>query len=81
MKAGHDNNVSEGRAIYLLRELTKCDYKRDLHTILSSTQGQRSGKVTSYIELVNWLFRKYADDPSLSVKDAVFHGERNKTQK
>jgi len=26
------------------------------------------------MELVNWLLRKYADEQSLSVQDALFHG-------
>jgi len=74
VKAGDDNDVSEGRALYLLPEMTKGDLKRELYTIMPSLQGGRSGEVSSYLELVNWLVRKYADEQSLSDQDALFHG-------
>jgi len=74
VKAGNDNDVSEGRALYLLPEFTKGDLKRELYTIMPSLQGGRSGEVSSYMELVNSLFRKYADEQSLSDQDALFHG-------
>jgi len=69
VKAGNDIDVSEGRALYLLPEL-----KRELYTIMPSLQGGRSGEVSSYMELVNWILRKYADEQSLSDQDALFHG-------
>jgi len=74
VKAGNDNDVSEGRALYLLPEFTKGDLKRELYTIMPSLQGGRSGVVSSYMELVNWLLRKYADEQSLSDQDALLHG-------
>jgi len=74
VKAGNENDVSESRALYLLPEFTKGDLKRDLYTIMPSLQGGRSGEVSSYMELVNWLLRKYADEQSLSGQDALFHG-------
>jgi len=74
VKAGNDNDVSEGRALYLLPEVTKGDLKRELYTIMPSLQGGRSGEVSSYMELVNWLLRKYADEQLLSDQDALFHG-------
>ena len=67
VKAGNDNDVSEGRALYLLPEFTKGDLKRELYSIMPSLQGGRSGEVSSYMELVNWLLRKYVDEQSLSV--------------
>jgi len=60
--------------MYLLPEFTKGDLKRELYTIMPSLQGGRSGEVSSYLELVNWLLRKYADEQSLSDQDALFHG-------
>jgi len=33
---------------------------------MPSLQGGRSGEVSSYLGLVNWLLRKYADEQSLS---------------
>jgi len=74
VKAGNDNDLSEGRALYLLPEFTKGALKRELYTIMPSLQGGRSGEVSSYMELVNWLLRKYADEQSLSDQDALFHG-------
>jgi len=74
VKAGYDNNVSEGRALYLLPEFTKGDLKRELYTFMPSLQGGRCGEVSSYLELINWLLRKYADEQSLSDQDAFFHG-------
>jgi len=73
VKAANDNDVSEGRALYLLPEFTKGDLKRELYAIMPSLQGGRSGEVSSYLELVNWLLRKYADEQSLSDQDALFH--------
>jgi len=74
VKAENDNDVSEGRALYLLPEFTKGGLKREMYTIMPSLQGGRSEEVGSYMELVNWLLRKYADEQSLSDQDALFHG-------
>jgi len=74
VKAGNDNDVSEGKALYLLPEFTKGDLKRELYTIMPSLQGGRSGEISFYVELVNWLLRTYADEQSLSDQDALFHG-------
>jgi len=74
VKAGNDNDMSEGRALSLLPEFTNGDLKRGLYTIMPSLQGGGSGEVSSYMELFNWLFRKYADEQSLSDQDALFHG-------
>jgi len=73
VKARNENDVSEGRAFYLLPELTKGDLKRELYTIMPSLQGGRSGEVSSYMELVNWVLRQYADEQTLSDEDALFH--------
>ena len=40
---------------------------------MPSLQGGRSGEVSSYLELVNWLLRKYADEQTLSDQEALFH--------
>jgi len=83
VKAGDDNDVSEGRALYLLPEFSKGDLKRELYTIMPSLQGGRSGEVSSYLDLINWLLCKYVDEQSLSDKDALFHGaaqEADETQ-
>jgi len=74
VKAGNDNDVSDGRAVYLLPKFTKGGLKRELYTIMPSLQGGRSGEVSSFMEHVNWLLRKYADEQSLSDQDALFHG-------
>jgi len=74
VKERNDNDVSEGRALYLIPEFTKGDLKREMYTIMPSLQGGRSGEVSSYMELVNWLLRKYADEQSLSDQDVLFHG-------
>jgi len=73
-KAGNDNYVSEGRALYLLPEFTEGDLKRELYTIMPSLHRGGSGEVSSYMELVNWLLRQCADEQSLSDQDALFHG-------
>jgi len=44
VKAGNDNDASEGRALYLLPEFTKGDLKRELYTIMPTLQGGRSGE-------------------------------------
>jgi len=74
VKAGDDSDVSEGRALYLLPEFTKGDLKRELYTIMLSLHGGRCGELSSFLELINWLIRKYADEQSLSDQDALFHG-------
>ena len=66
--------MSKGRALYLLPVFTKDDLKRELYTIMPLLQKGRSGGVSSLMELVNWLLRKYADEQSLSDQDALFHG-------
>jgi len=47
VKARNDNDVSEGRALYLLPEFTKGDLKREVYTIMPSLQGRWSGEVSS----------------------------------
>jgi len=42
--------------------------------IMPYLQAWRSGEVSSYLELINWLLRKYADEGSLSDPDSLFHG-------
>jgi len=39
---------------------------------MPSLPGRRGGGVTSYLALVNWLLRKYADEQSLSNQDVAF---------
>jgi len=80
VKAGNDNDVSEGRALYLFPEFTNGDLKRELYTIMPSLQGGRSGEVRSHMELVNWLLRNYADEQSLScrIKRRVTTAHRNR---
>lgn len=73
VKACDDNDVSEGRALYLLPEFTKGDLKRELYTLMPSHDGGKVTEVTTYLELVNWLLRKYADEQRLSDQDAEFH--------
>jgi len=73
VKARNHTDVSEGRALYVLPDLTKGDLKRKLYTIMPFFQGARSGEVRSYTEVVNWLLRKYADEQSLRNQDALFH--------
>jgi len=72
VKAGNDNDVSEGIALYLLPEFTKGALKREWYITMPCLQGGRSGEVSIYMELVNWLLRKYADEQSLSDQDALF---------
>jgi len=49
VKAGNEKDVSEGRALNLLPEITKGDLKRELYTIMPSLQGGLSGEVSSYM--------------------------------
>jgi len=66
VEAGNHNEMSEGRALYFLLEVTEGDLKRELYTIMPSQKGGRSGEVSSYMELVNRLLRKYADTQSVA---------------
>jgi len=72
--AGNDNDVSDGRALYLVLTFTEGDLKRELYTIMLSLQGWRSREVSSYMELFNWHLRNFADEQSLSDQEALFHG-------
>lgn len=75
VKAANDNGLSEGRALLLLPEFTKDPLKRDLYRIRPSVDdGRRTGEVTSYLELVNWLLRAYADEHLLNEQEAIFNG-------
>jgi len=57
VKVGIDNDVSEGRVLYLFPEFTKGDLKRELYTIMPSLQGERSGVVSSYQGL-SWIYSR-----------------------
>lgn len=72
-KACNDNNLSEGRALYILPEFTKGDLKKELMSLLPSKAGGRTGEVYSYLQLVNCLFRRYADEETLSTQVAEFN--------
>ena len=74
VEAGEDSDVPEGRALYLLPEFTKGDLKGELYTIMPSLQGGRSAEVSSYLELINWLLRKYAAEQSPSDQEVLFYG-------
>ncbi|GAB0497429.1 hypothetical protein MMPV_008762 [Pyropia vietnamensis] len=73
VKACDDNSVSEGRALYLLPEFTAGDLRRELLSLLPSSAKGREGEVSSYLGLVNWLLRSYADEISLSEKVLEFN--------
>jgi len=49
VKAGNDNDVSEGRGLYILPEFTKGDLKLELYTVTPSLHGGRSGEASSYM--------------------------------
>lgn len=72
-KASDDNDLSEGRAMYLLPEFTKGELKKELLSLIPSKAGGRAGEVTSYLELVNWLLRSYADEEIISSQVAAFN--------
>jgi hypothetical protein len=73
VKAANDNAVSEGQALYLLPEFTKGDLKKELYTLMPSHKGNKVAEVASYLELVNWLLRQYADEQLISDQEAVFN--------
>ena len=81
VNAGDDNDVSEGRALYLLPEFTKGDLKRELYTSMPSLQRGRSGEVSSYLELTKWLLRKYTNEQSLCDQESSFHGAAQRADK
>jgi len=73
-KAGNNNDVSEGRhdGVQLPFEITLGVLREEIEG--SALQRGRSGEVSSYMKLVIWLLRKYAEQQSLSDQDALFHG-------
>ena len=74
VKAGNDSDVSDGRALSFLPEVTEGGLKREPYTIMPSFLGGRSTEAISERELVRWRLRRYADEQSLSDQDALFHG-------
>ena len=81
VKAGDDNDVSKGRALNHLPEFTKGYLKNDFYTIMPSIQEGRSREVSSDLELITWLLRKYAHEQSLSDQDAFFMGPPKRWRK
>jgi len=71
VKAGIDNDVSEGRVLYLFPEFTKGDLKRGLYTMMPSLQGERSGVVSSHQRL-SWIYSRgiYSCIISVSTSDS-----------
>ncbi|GAB0498840.1 hypothetical protein MMPV_010193 [Pyropia vietnamensis] len=72
-KACDDHGLSEGCALYLLPEFTQGDLKRELLSLLPSIAGGRTGEVTSYLEMVNWLLRCYAEEEVISSQVALYN--------
>lgn len=72
-KACYDNNLSEGWALYILPEFTEGDLKKERIALLPSKAGGRTEEVSSYLQLVNCLFRRYADEKTLSTQVVEFN--------
>lgn len=73
VKAANDNNISEARALQLLPEFTKDPLKRDLYRARPSINDGRTGEVSSYLELVNYLLRRYGNEHLLNEQESEFN--------
>lgn len=63
-----------GQSPVLSPEFTKGDLKREFFTIIPSLQRGRGGDGSSYMVLVKWHLRTYADEKAPSGQDTLFHG-------
>ena len=66
VKACNDNDVSEGKALYLLVNFMTGEAEQRFAQVLPDSAGHIVGRtVASYPEAVNWLLSNYADADSL----------------
>ena len=65
-KACDDNNLSEGEAFYILQDFTKEPLKAEVMMVLPTRRAVNPGKVTSYLELINWMIRRHVDEASVA---------------
>jgi len=61
-KACDDNNISEGEAFYILQDFTKEPLKSEVTMVMPTRRAGNPGKVTLYLELINWMVRRHVDE-------------------
>ena len=57
----------------MLQDFTKGSLRTEVMSIMPSSLTGGPGEVTSYLELVNWLLRSFADEASLAIQVEEFH--------
>ncbi|GAB0491044.1 hypothetical protein MMPV_002288 [Pyropia vietnamensis] len=67
VKACNDNNVSEGRALYLIGNFLSGDAEARFTRVMPDSAGHVPGRtVSSFPEAVNWFLTNYADPQALN---------------
>jgi len=65
-KACDDNDISEGKALYILQDFTKEPFKSGVRMVLPTRRAGNPGEITSYLELINWMLRRHVDEASVA---------------
>jgi len=65
-KACDDNDISEGKAFYILQVFTKEPLKSEVMMVMPTCRGGSPGEVTSYLELINWMLGRHVDEASVA---------------
>jgi len=65
-KACDDNDISEGKAFYILQDFTKEPFMSEVIVVLPTRRAGNPGEVTSYLELINWMLRRHVDEASVA---------------
>ena len=65
-KACDDNDISESEAFYILPDFTKEPLRSAVMIIMPTRRDGNPGETTSYLELVNWMLRRHADEASVA---------------
>jgi len=75
-KACDDNDVSEGEAFYMSQDLTLEPLRSEVMAVMPTRRGGNPGEVSSYLELVNWIIRMHANEPTVAGLVEQFHQAR-----
>jgi len=65
-KACDDNNMSEGKAFYILQDFTKESLKSKVMMVMTTRWAGNPNEVTSNLELTNWMIRRHVDKASVA---------------
>ena len=65
-KACDGSDISEGEVFYILQDFTKEPLKSEVMMVMPTRREGNPGDVTNYLELINWMLRRYDDETSVA---------------